>query len=76
MLFYVQNLSVKHMQKTRPSKSEENFGVFLFFFTSLARIFGECSTIYSGLRFFKVEINSRRLISVLMPGSFHGGSAS
>ena len=45
-------------------------------FASLARIWGECSTIYylpALFFFFKVEINLRILIPLFMPGSVHSG---
>ena len=50
-------------------------------FFSLARIFGECSTIRSSpalllLFFFKVKISSCTLIPLFMPESVHSGSAS
>ena len=46
---------------------------------SLARIWGERSTIHSlpaFFFFFKVEIRSNTLIPLFMPGSVHSGSAS
>ena len=46
--------------------------------SSLVMIFGECSTIHSSpaffFFFFKVEISSRTLIALFMPGSVHSGS--
>ena len=46
----------------------------------LARIWGECSTIRSPPALFlllvEVEISSRTLIPLFMPGSVHRGSAS
>ena len=47
-------------------------------FTSLARILGKCSTIQSmpAPFFFEVEISSRTVIPLFMPGSVHSGSAS
>ena len=49
-------------------------------FSSLARIWGECSTIHSPSAFFffffKVEISWRTLISLFGPGSVHSGSVS
>ena len=47
--------------------------------SSLARIVGECSTIHSSPALFlcvEVEISSRTLFPLLMPGSVHSGSAS
>ena len=49
--------------------------------SSLARILGECLTMYSPpvpffFFFFKVEISSFTLIPLLRPGSVHSGSAS
>ena len=46
--------------------------------SSLARILGECSTFHSlpALTFFKVEISSRTLIPLFMPGSVNSGSAN
>ena len=48
-------------------------------FSSLASIFGECSTIHSPpvlfLFFFKVEISFHTLIPFFRPGSVHSGSA-
>ena len=54
-------------------------GLMMMPFSSLARISGECSTIHSPLSlffFFEVEISSRTLIPLFMPGSVHSGSAS
>ena len=55
-----------------------SFNVVVAFF-SLARIFGECSTIYClpalFFFFFEVEITLRTLIPLFMPGSVHSGSA-
>ena len=53
-------------------------------FSSLARIWGKCSTIHSPpalyffsfFFFFDVEISSRALIPLFMAGSVHSGSAS
>ena len=47
-------------------------------FSWLAKILGECSTIHSPpeVVFFKVEISSRTLSPLFMPGSVHSGSAS
>ena len=47
-------------------------------FSSLARIFGECSIIHSlpALFFFKVEISSHALFPLFMWGSVHSGSVS
>ena len=53
-------------------------------FSSLARILGECSTIYSPSALFflfvclfvRVEISSRTWIPLFMPGSVHSGSVS
>ena len=52
-------------------------------FSSLERIFGECSIIHSLPALFeskkkksKMEISSRTLIPLFMPESVHGGSAS
>ena len=46
--------------------------------SSLAMIGGECSTSHflPALFLFEVEITSRTLISLFMPGSVHSGSAS
>ena len=51
---------------------------FLVAFSLLARILGECLTIYSPpvLFFFQVEISSHTLVSLFRPGSVHSGSAS
>ena len=46
-------------------------------FCSVARILGECSTIYSTHAFFfKVEISKRTRIVLFWPGSVHNGSVS
>ena len=59
--------------------------LFMVAFSSLARIWGECSTIHSLPAlffpfffsfFFKVEISSRTLIPLCTPGSVHSGPAS
>ena len=54
-------------------------GVVVVSFSSLARIWGECSTSHSPpalFIFFLVEIGSRKLSSLFRPGSVHSGSAS
>ena len=50
-------------------------------FSSLERIWGECSTVHFPpalffFFFFNVEINLRTLIPILRPESVHSGSAS
>ena len=56
----------------------DSFVVWRVAFSSPARILGECLTIHSlpALFFFKVQISSRTLIQLFMPGSIHSGSAS
>ena len=53
---------------------------FVVAFLSLARIFGECSTIYSPLALFfpfkEVEISSHTLIPLFIPGSVHSDSVT
>ena len=47
-------------------------------FSSLAKILGECSTTESPSAlffFFEVEISSRTLVILFMPGSVHSGLA-
>ena len=54
-------------------------GVVVVPFSSLAMIWGECSTIHSSavlLFFSKVEISFHTLIQLFRPGSDHSGSAS
>ena len=57
---------------------DRNGMVVVVTFSSLARIWGVCSTMHSPpeLFFFEVEISSRTLITLFMPGSIHNGSES
>ena len=63
---------------------DRNGMVVVVTFSSLARIWEVCSTMHSPpelfffffFSFFEVEISSRTLITLFMPGSIHNGSES
>ena len=76
-------LSLPQNQQTKASISARQTLIVVAVF-SLARIWRECSTIHSPpallilslLFVFEVEISSRTLIPLFMPGPVHSGSAS